>query len=158
MQESQKLDEPIFTPATKEETGHDQNINFDQAAQIIGEDTAFRLKQNSIKLYNFAEAHARSKGIIMADTKFEFGLLDGQIVLIDEVLTPDSSRFWPADDYAVGRGQKSFDKQFVRDYAVSTGWDKTAPGPELPQEIVAQSKAKYEEAFERITGRKFIEE
>ncbi|MBI3587760.1 phosphoribosylaminoimidazolesuccinocarboxamide synthase [Candidatus Micrarchaeota archaeon] len=154
LQESQKLPEPIFTPATKAETGHDENISFARSAEMVGEETASKLRGLSISIYKFAEGYAREKGIIIADTKFEFGLLDGKIVLADEVLTPDSSRFWPASSYAVGRGQDSFDKQFVRDYAVSTGWDKTPPGPELPPYVVEQTRQKYEEAFEKLTGRR----
>ena len=157
LEESEKLPEPLFTPATKAEAGHDENISFDRACEIAGRPQIEALRELSIRIYTMAEAYARERGVIIADTKFEFGVLDGKMILIDEVLTPDSSRFWPAEDYAPGRGQKSFDKQFVRDYAASTGWDKTPPGPELPDEIVAQTRAKYELAFERITGRKFVE-
>ncbi len=157
LKESERLAEPIFTPATKAETGHDENISFEMAAGIAGKPEMEALREMSIRIYQAAEAHGRERGVIIADTKFEFGMLDGKIILVDEVLTPDSSRFWPAEDYAAGGGQQSFDKQFVRDYAASTGWDKTPPGPVLPDEVVAQTRAKYEEAFERITGSKFVE-
>jgi phosphoribosylaminoimidazole-succinocarboxamide synthase len=157
LKESEKLAEPIFTPATKAETGHDENISFERACEIAGKPEMEALRELSIRIYTMAEAHAREHGVIIADTKFEFGMLNGKITLIDEVLTPDSSRFWPAEDYHTGGGQKSFDKQFVRDYAASTGWDKTPPGPNLPAEVVEQTRAKYELAFERITGRKFEE-
>ncbi len=157
LRESAKLSEPIFTPATKAETGHDENIGFDYVEKAVGTETANRLRELSISIYKLAEAHGRERGIIIADTKFEFGLVDGRLVLADEVLTPDSSRFWPAAEYAEGRGQKSFDKQYVRDYAAGTGWNKSYPGPELPPEVVAETRRKYEEAFEKITGRKFTD-
>ena len=156
LQESQKLAKPIFTPATKAESGHDENIDFNYVVKAVGGETAGRLRDLSIRLYNFAEAYGRERGIIIADTKFEFGLLGGRLALADEVLTPDSSRFWPAAEYAPGRVQNSFDKQFVRDYAAETGWNKAYPGPQLPQEVVAETRRKYEEAFEKITGRKFM--
>ncbi|MEJ7875929.1 MAG: phosphoribosylaminoimidazolesuccinocarboxamide synthase [Solirubrobacterales bacterium] len=158
LQESQKLPEPIFTPATKAEVGdHDENVTFERAAQIIGSLALMEsLRDTSIALYEHAAAHAAERGIIIADTKFEFGASPGaEVVLGDEVLTPDSSRFWPADDYEPGRGQSSFDKQYVRDWLDESGWDRTPPGPDLPPEIVEGTRAKYVEAYERITGRDF---
>ena len=154
LKESSELPEPIFTPATKAETGHDENISFEQAAGIVGRDIAERVRAASLNIYNFARDYARKRGIIIADTKFEFGLKDGELLLIDEVLTPDSSRFWPADQYQPGKGQPSFDKQFVRDYLETLDWDKTPPAPALPDEVVARTEAKYLEAYERLTGRK----
>jgi phosphoribosylaminoimidazole-succinocarboxamide synthase len=152
--ESSELPAPIFTPATKAETGHDENISFAQAAQIVGEEIAEQARSASVKLYRFARDYARRRGIIIADTKFEFGLLDGKLILIDEVLTPDSSRFWPADQFQPGKAQPSFDKQFVRDYLETLDWDKTPPAPALPAEVVARTQAKYLEAYERLTGQK----
>ncbi|MBM3830475.1 MAG: phosphoribosylaminoimidazolesuccinocarboxamide synthase [Verrucomicrobia bacterium] len=152
LQESAELPEPIFTPATKAETGHDENIPFATAAQLVGADIAARARDLSLRIYNFARDYARKRGIIIADTKFEFGLFEGRLVLIDEVLTPDSSRFWPADQYAPGKGQPSFDKQFVRDYLETLAWDKTPPAPALPPGIVARTQAKYLEAYERLAG------
>lgn len=154
LKESSELPEPIFTPATKAETGHDENISFEQAAGIVGGDIAERVRSASLRIYNSARDYARKRGIIIADTKFEFGLKDGQLLLIDEVLTPDSSRFWPADQYQPGKSQPSFDKQFVRDYLETLHWDKTPPAPALPDEVVARTEAKYLEAYERLTGRK----
>ncbi len=154
LQQSDQLPEPIFTPATKEETGHDENISFERACELVGADVMTLLRSRSLELYNRARAYAAERGIIIADTKFEFGLCDGEYLLIDEVLTPDSSRFWPADAYAPGRDQDSFDKQYVRNYLttlVQAGkWDKTPPGPELPDEIVTNTAAKYREACERL--------
>ncbi|MDQ3729495.1 MAG: phosphoribosylaminoimidazolesuccinocarboxamide synthase [Actinomycetota bacterium] len=158
LQESEKLPEPIFTPATKAEVGdHDENVTFERAAEIIGDRALLEsLCDTSIALYEQAAAHAAERGIIIADTKFEFGSSPGaEVVLGDEVLTPDSSRFWPADDYEPGRGQASFDKQYVRDWLDESGWDRTPPGPELPPEIVEGTRGKYVEAYERITGRDF---
>ena len=152
--ESSELSAPIFTPATKAESGHDENIPFAQAAQIVGADVAEQVRAASLKLYRFARDYARRRGIIIADTKFEFGLLDGKLMLIDEVLTPDSSRFWPADQYQPGKAQPSFDKQFVRDYLETLDWDKTPPAPALPPEVVARTQAKYLDAYERLTGTK----
>jgi phosphoribosylaminoimidazole-succinocarboxamide synthase len=155
--ESEVLPEPIFTPATKAELGeHDENIDFDRAVEIIGNRPLMEeLRRASIEIYERAAEHAAERGIIVADTKFEFGSSPGaEVVLADEVLTPDSSRFWPADDYEHGRSQASFDKQYVRDYADSVGWDHTAPGPELPDGVVQNTRGKYVEAYERITGRK----
>jgi phosphoribosylaminoimidazole-succinocarboxamide synthase len=154
LKESSELPEPIFTPATKAETGHDENIPFEQAANIVGADVAAQARAASLRIYGFARDYARKRGIIIADTKFEFGQLDGKLILIDEVLTPDSSRFWPADQYQPGKGQPSFDKQFVRDYLETLDWNKTAPGPVLPAEVVAKTTAKYQEAYERLTGKK----
>jgi len=154
LKESSELPEPIFTPATKAESGHDENISLERAANIVGRDLTMRVHDASLKIYHFARDYARRRGIIIADTKFEFGMLDGQLLLIDEVLTPDSSRFWPADQYQPGRSQPSFDKQFVRDYLETLDWNKTPPGPTLPPEVVAKTQAKYLEAFERLTGRK----
>jgi len=152
-QMASKLDEPIFTPSTKAEQGlHDENISFETAKEIVGEAKAEKLKAISIALYKRAAEYALTKGIIIADTKFEFGELDGEIILIDEALTPDSSRFWPADTYKVGSSPLSYDKQFVRDYLETLDWDKTPPAPELPADIVAKTQAKYLEAYERLTG------
>ena len=152
LQESSELPQPIFTPATKAESGHDENISFEQAVALTGREVAEKARDLSLRLYGFARDLARSRGIIIADTKFEFGLVDGQLILIDEVLTPDSSRFWPAAEYAPGRGQPSFDKQFVRDHLETLDWDKTPPGPALPPEIVAKTEAKYLEAYRLLTG------
>jgi len=156
LRESEKLPEPIFTPATKAELGeHDENIDFDRAVEIIGDRPLMEeLRRVSIEIYQRAADHAAERGIIVADTKFEFGSSAGaEIVLADEVLTPDSSRFWPADEYEPGRSQRSFDKQYVRDWLDSTGWDHSPPAPELPEEVVQNTRAKYVEAYERITGR-----
>jgi phosphoribosylaminoimidazole-succinocarboxamide synthase len=149
------LPEPLFTPATKAESGHDENISPEQAAEIVGGDVAAELRDRSIALYTQAAAYARERGIIIADTKFEWGRADGEIFLVDEVLTPDSSRFWPADAYEPGHDQPSFDKQFVRNYLDTLDWDKTPPGPDLPEDIVTQTRAKYVEAYERLTGQTF---
>ena len=154
LKESSELPEPIFTPATKAETGHDENISFERAKRIIGDDMAGQARAASLRIYNFARDYARKRGIIIADTKFEFGLDNGKLILIDEVLTPDSSRFWPADQYQPGRSQPSFDKQFVRDYLETLDWNKTPPGPKLPDDVVAKTSAKYLEAYERLTGHK----
>ncbi len=150
--ECSELPTPIFTPATKAETGHDENISFDRAVAAIGADLANRVREASLKLYGFARDFARQRGILIADTKFEFGLWNGQLLLIDEVLTPDSSRFWPADAYRPGQAQPSFDKQFVRDYLSGLSWDKTPPAPALPGDIVAKTQAKYMEAYRRLTA------
>ena len=152
LRESDRLPQPIFTPATKAQTGHDENISRDQAAELVGAERLAEVERVAIALYSAAAEHALARGIIIADTKFELGYdADGTLVLGDEALTPDSSRFWPADAYEPGRGQDSFDKQFVRDYCETTGWDKTYPGPELPADVVAGTRAKYVEAFERLT-------
>ena len=151
--DSSELPEPIFTPSTKAEEGHDENINFEQACKIVGTELATQARDLSLKIYKAGRDYARQRGIIIADTKFEFGLFEGKLILIDEVLTPDSSRFWPADQYAPGKGQPSFDKQFVRDYLETLAWDKTPPGPQLPDGVVAKTSAKYLEAYEKLTGR-----
>jgi phosphoribosylaminoimidazole-succinocarboxamide synthase len=156
--ESERLPEPIFTPATKAKTGHDENIGRDQAAELVGAKVLDEVERIVIELYRFASEHAAERGILIADTKFELGRdAAGRIVLADEALTPDSSRFWPANEYKPGRAQASYDKQFVRDYCESLGWDKTDPGPELPAEIIAGTRARYVEAFERLTGIPFDE-
>ena len=150
--ESVRLPEPIFTPSTKALEGHDENIDRAQAEQLVGADRFDEVERASLELYRFAAQHAAARGIIIADTKFEFGLdPDGRLVLADEAFTPDSSRFWPADDYEAGRAQPSFDKQFVRDYCETLGWDKEYPGPELPEDVVTGTRARYVEAFERLT-------
>jgi phosphoribosylaminoimidazole-succinocarboxamide synthase len=156
LRQSERLPEPIFTPATKEETGHDQNIIFERMAELVGADVAQDLRRRSLDIYVHAAEYAHSRGILIADTKFEWGTLpDNELILIDEVLTPDSSRFWPADGYQVGSNPPSFDKQFVRDWLETTGWDKNSPPPELPPEVVARTRAKYIEAYERLTGQQF---
>ncbi len=152
LKESDKLPEPIFTPATKEEEGHDINVSQEHIEGMIGKEAATRLREISIALFKKASQYAESKGIIIADTKFEFGEMDGEIILIDEVLTPDSSRFWPKAEYTPGKSQPSFDKQFVRDYLESLDWDKTPPGPELPPEIVTKTSQKYRQALQMLTG------
>jgi phosphoribosylaminoimidazole-succinocarboxamide synthase len=153
LQESERLPEPIFTPATKATEGHDENITREQAADLVGRDVFAGLERLSVALYLFGAEHASARGIILADTKFELGHDDeGNLVLADEVMTPDSSRFWPVDGYAPGRSQPSFDKQPVRDYTEGLGWDKSYPGPELPEEVVVSTRASYIDAFERITG------
>jgi phosphoribosylaminoimidazole-succinocarboxamide synthase len=152
LRESERLSEPIFTPATKAETGHDENITREQAAELVGEERLREVESTSLALYGFAADYAAERGILIADTKFEFGIDEsGQLVLADEAFTPDSSRFWPADEYEPGRPQPSYDKQFVRDYCESLGWDKTDPGPELPTDVVTGTRARYVEAFERLT-------
>jgi phosphoribosylaminoimidazole-succinocarboxamide synthase len=150
--ESDRLPEPIFTPATKAESGHDINISFAEAERIVGPETAARLRDRTLQLYDAASDYARGRGIIIADTKFEFGLLDGELLLADEALTPDSSRFWPAEQYEAGHGQPSFDKQFVRDYLESIGWIKQPPVPELPAELVEGTRNRYREIFRILTG------
>jgi phosphoribosylaminoimidazole-succinocarboxamide synthase len=153
MKESQKMPEPIFTPSTKEEAGkHDQTIDFEKTKEMVGKDTAEKVKSSSIALYKKASEIAAKKGIIIADTKFEFGMFGGELILIDEVLTPDSSRFWPMDGYEVGKGQKSFDKQYVRDYLISINWDQKPPAPELPEDVVKKTTEKYVEALEKLTA------
>ena len=152
LQLASQLPEPIFTPSTKSESGHDENIDWEGCCRAVGRDVAERVKDLSLKIYEAGRAHAANCGIIVADTKFEFGLLGDQLLLIDECLTPDSSRFWPADQYVVGQSPPSFDKQFVRDYLETLDWNKTPPGPSLPAEIIEKTAAKYREAFERLTG------
>jgi phosphoribosylaminoimidazole-succinocarboxamide synthase len=148
------LPEPIFTPATKNDEGHDLNIDMEECRRILGDDVALRAKELSLKIYSAGRDHADARGIIVADTKFEFGTVDGKLLLIDECLTPDSSRFWPKDQYVVGQSPPSFDKQFVRDYLETLDWDKTPPGPKLPADVIEKTSAKYVEAFERLTGEK----
>jgi len=148
------LAEPIFTPATKSDAGHDENIDMNECRRILGDEVANRVRDLSLQIYSAGRDHAARHGIIVADTKFEFGWLDDKLLLIDECLTPDSSRFWPKDQYAVGQSPPSFDKQFVRDYLETLDWDKTPPGPKLPQEVIEKTSAKYIEAFERLTGEK----
>ena len=150
--ESERLPQPIFTPSSKATIGHDENISFDEVVSRIGGPLAERLREVSLKLYRLAAEHAAARGIIIADTKFEFGLLNGELVWIDEALTPDSSRFWPADQYLPGQAQPSFDKQYVRDYLEGMGWNKQPPAPALPPEVVAGTQQKYREAYQRITG------
>jgi len=159
LRESERLPTPIFTPSTKAEEGHDEAIDFDTAAEAVGDRGLMgRIRDVSVALYEFAAAHARERGVILADTKFEFGLdAAGELVVGDEVLTPDSSRYWPADGYEPGRSQPSFDKQYVRDWASSSGWDKTPPAPEIPADVVEGTKQRYVEAYERITGEPFAD-
>ena len=153
LRESEHLPEPIFTPATKAKTGHDENIDAERAAELVGPERLAEVEVTALELYRFAAAHAAERGILIADTKFEFGVdRDGKLVLADEIFTPDSSRFWTANEYTPGASQPSFDKQFVRDYCESLWWDKTAPGPELPDAVVQGTRARYVEAFERLTG------
>jgi phosphoribosylaminoimidazole-succinocarboxamide synthase len=155
LKESEKLPEPIFTPATKEDEGHDENIDFERAAGIAGRETAEKLRDLTLRLYTEAAAYALERGIIIADTKFEFGFIDGELTLVDEALTPDSSRFWPADEWKPGGSVPSFDKQYVRDWLDESGWDHTPPGPDLPDAVVDRTRAKYVDAYERLTGRSF---
>jgi len=154
LQLASQLPEPIFTPATKSESGHDLNIGMDECRKILGDEMAERVRELSLQIYSAGRDHATQRGIIVADTKFEFGVVDGELLLIDEVLTPDSSRFWPRDQYVVGQSPPSFDKQFVRDYLETLDWDKTPPAPKLPEDVIAKTSAKYVEAFERLTGEK----
>jgi len=153
--ESSQLQVPMFTPATKAETGHDENISLARMAEIIGEELSDRLRKLSLTVYQRGSDYARTRGIVIADTKFEFGQVGDELILIDEVLTPDSSRFWPEDQYQPGRGQPSFDKQYVRDWLETTGWDKNSPPPELPVEVVVNTRSKYIEAYERLSGLDF---
>lgn len=156
LRESDKLSSPIFTPSTKADTGHDENISVDEMVKKVGKEAADFLIQKSVAVYERARDHAAARGIIIADTKFEFGRIGDKIIIIDEVLTPDSSRFWPVSDYAPGRSQKSFDKQFVRDYLEILKWDKTPPGPELPPQIVQKTSEKYLEAYRILTGKELV--
>jgi phosphoribosylaminoimidazole-succinocarboxamide synthase len=153
LQQAEKLPETIFTPATKAASGHDENIPWDECVRLCGESVATQARDLALRIYEAGRAHAAERGIILADTKFEFGLLDGRVILIDEVLTPDSSRYWPAADYRVGTSPPSFDKQFVRDYLETLTWDKTPPAPPLPPDVIAKTSAKYREAFQRLTDR-----
>jgi phosphoribosylaminoimidazole-succinocarboxamide synthase len=155
LRESDKLDSPLFTPSTKAKSGHDINISFEEMKNLIGEDAAEEIKRLSISIYEMASNYARENEIIIADTKFEFGRIDDRIAIVDELLTPDSSRFWPADKYKPGKGQPSFDKQYVRDYLISTGWDKNSTPPHLPKNVIMETQKKYIEAYEKITSEKF---
>jgi phosphoribosylaminoimidazole-succinocarboxamide synthase len=155
LQQASQLETPIFTPATKEESGHDINISFEEMVRIVGEDTATELRDRSMAIYQQGAEYARERGVIIADTKFEWGWFEEELILIDEVLTPDSSRFWPAATYRVGESPRSFDKQFVRDWLETTDWDKNSPAPPLPDDIVMNTRAKYIEAYEIISGREF---
>lgn len=156
LQESEKLPQPIYTPTTKAEEGHDEHISFEQTIELVGEELAVQLRDKSIEIYTKCAEYAKSRGIIIADTKFEFGIDEnGVLTLADEVLTPDSSRFWPADEYEVGRAQNSYDKQYVRDYLKNIGWDKNSPAPELPAEVITNTAMKYADAYEALTGEKF---
>jgi phosphoribosylaminoimidazole-succinocarboxamide synthase len=155
MQESEKLPEKIFTPSTKAETGHDENVDEGTARKLVGDEMFEKIRRASLEIYGKASEYALRKGIIIADTKFEFGVFEGEVILIDEVLTPDSSRFWPNASYAPGGAQPSFDKQFVRDYVEKLGWDKKPPAPSLPEEVINRTSEKYIEAFERVTGKRF---
>jgi phosphoribosylaminoimidazole-succinocarboxamide synthase len=156
LRQCEKLPEPIFTPSTKAKEGHDENVTFDELADRVGEALAQKLREVSIELYDRASKYAESKGLILADTKFEFGILDGRLVVADEMFTPDSSRFWALDEYEPGRPQKSFDKQFVREYLETVNWDKRPPAPKLPDEVIKKTEAKYIESYERITGKKLL--
>jgi len=162
LQQGSRLPEPIFTPSTKAEVGHDENISFERAGSLVGEEVMARLRSTTLQLYDYAAEYARGRGIIIADTKFEFGFADGRLILVDEVLTPDSSRFWPVDGYQVGKDQPSFDKQFVRDFLQKLcddgKWDKTDPAPALPDEVVAATSARYLEAYQRIVGRPLLDD
>ena len=155
LKESDKFDEPLFTPSTKAESGHDINISFEKMKELIGDEDAEKIKEISMNIYKEGTKYALEKGIIIADTKFEFGKIGDEIILVDEILTPDSSRFWPADLYEPGKSQPSFDKQYVRDYLSSTGWDKNSNPPHLPGDVVEETTNKYKEAYERVTGKKF---
>jgi phosphoribosylaminoimidazole-succinocarboxamide synthase len=158
LKESESFPEPIFTPSTKAEVGdHDENVSFAQISDIIGKDTAEKLRELTIKIYKRAREIAEKRGIIIADTKLEFGFADNEIILIDEVLTPDSSRFWPMDSYKTGCSQMSFDKQFVRDYLLTLDWDKSPPPPALPEDIITKTKERYIEAYTKLTGNEFVE-
>ena len=152
LRESDKLPNAIFTPATKAATGHDENISFEQVVDLIGADLASKLRDTTLAVYERARDYAEGRGILIADTKFEFGLRDGKFILIDEILSPDSSRFWPSDEYEPGRSQNSFDKQFLRDYLDTLDWDKTPPAPELPERVIRRTAEKYEEAYSRLVG------
>ena len=156
LKEAQELFEPIFTPTTKADEGHDENITFEQAAELVGEQAANATALRSLAVYRFGREYARERGIIIADTKFEFGWWQDEIILIDEALTPDSSRFWPAEDYEMGRSQSSFDKQFVRDWLDKNGWNREPPPPELPPDVVQKTAEKYREAFQRLTGQELV--
>ena len=155
LRESDELPEPIFTPTTKADAGHDEPLTFDQACDVVGRETMERVRETTLALYRYAASRGRERGIIVADTKFEFGIADGDLILIDEALTPDSSRFWPASEYTPGQSQPSFDKQYVRDWLDKIGWNREPPAPELPDEVVEQTRERYIEAYERISGASF---
>ena len=157
LKQSARLDPPLFTPAAKNDVGHDENIDFDTMVAMVGQENAVLLREFTLNIYTRARAYASQKGVILADTKFEFGTVDGKMIVIDEVLTPDSSRFWPAATYSEGREQDSFDKQYVRDYLLTLPWDKTYPGPELPGEVIVNTRKKYLEAYKLLTGKDFRE-
>ena len=156
LKEAQELFEPVYTPTTKAEEGHDENMTFEQTVELVGEQAANAIAVRSLAVYRFGRDYARERGIIIADTKFEFGRLDDEVILIDECLTPDSSRFWPADQHRTSQPQPSFDKQYVRDYLTEVGWDRRPPAPELPAEVAARTGEKYREAFHRLTGRELV--
>ena len=156
MVESEQFPEPIFTPTTKAETGHDENMRYSELVELVGEEVANAIKLRTLALYQYASNYAAERGIIIADTKFEFGILDGEPIVIDEMLTPDSSRFWPADQYHTGRSQPSFDKQFVRDWLTSTGWNREPPAPEMPEDIIEKTSQRYHEAYRRLTNRELL--
>jgi phosphoribosylaminoimidazole-succinocarboxamide synthase len=157
LREADAFDQPLFTPSTKAEIGNDEHLTFDQMTRIVGPERAAQMRAASLRLYALAHAHALQRGIIVADTKFEFGVVDDELILVDEVLTPDSSRFWPAEEYEPGRPQHAYDKQFVRDWLERSGWDKREPGPELPEDVVAQTQQRYVTAYERLSGRSFAD-
>ena len=156
MTESEQFPEPLFTPTTKAEVGHDENMSYRDVVEMLGAETANAIRLRTLATYQYAAQYAAERGIIIADTKFEFGILDGEPILIDEMLTPDSSRFWPADDYQTGRSQASFDKQFVRDWLTQSGWNREPPAPELPPDIVEKTSQRYHEAYRRLTGRELM--
>ena len=156
LKESEEFSEPLFTPTTKADEGHDMNITMNEMKDMIGSELAEKLKELSIKIYLRAKEYAKTKGIIIADTKMEFGIYDGEVIIIDELLTPDSSRFWPMDDYEAGRGQKSFDKQYLRDWLTNSGWDKNSTPPKLPDDVIKTTSEKYLEAYERLTGEQLL--
>jgi len=156
LKESEQFPEPLFTPSTKAKSGHDINISISEMKHLVGADIAETLKDYSLKIYDTAAEYARKRGIIIADTKFEFGMYNDEIIWIDEALTPDSSRFWPAESYEPGKPQPSYDKQYVRDYLNSTGWDHNSAPPSLPKQVIAETSKKYQEAYEKITGKKFL--
>jgi phosphoribosylaminoimidazole-succinocarboxamide synthase len=157
MVESEQFPEPLFTPTTKAEEGHDENMSYSELIDLVGAEVANAIRLRTLALYQYAAQYAGERGIIIADTKFEFGILDGEAIVIDEMLTPDSSRFWPADQYATGRSQPSFDKQFVRDWLTSTGWNREPPAPEMPADIIEKTTERYHEAYRRLTGRELLE-
>ncbi|HLG11618.1 MAG TPA: phosphoribosylaminoimidazolesuccinocarboxamide synthase, partial [Dehalococcoidia bacterium] len=156
MVESEQFPEPLFTPTTKAEVGHDENMSYTQLVDLVGAEVANAIKLRTLAIYKYASQYAAERGIIIADTKLEFGIVDGEAIIIDEMLTPDSSRFWPADEYHTGRSQPSFDKQFVRDWLTQSGWNKEPPAPNLPPEIIAKTAERHHEAYRRLTGRELM--